>query len=435
MLRALAVLLVLLPSLARGAACGPTYGADGIAVTGDGEVVFTHFEDPRIGRFFPASGRFDEAATTDAAGLSGVALDARRGLVWSVAFDSGRLVRYATASRTFATIELGNLVLNERGGLALAADGSLWAMTARPAEDGLVGGRLHRVSAAGSVAETVALPVESFRSAVLTLDGKGRPWVAVAPQAGGPVGFWTLGRRGFRLAATVEAGPAVGGMAFDRSGRLWFTAPDRNAVGRIERGHVHWVALPSPDSVPVAVVAARDGAVWVTEWGARKLARIAPDGSLREYPMPPEEDAPLALAFGPDGVVWFSTLLNYDLFRLDAGTGEITTVAVPPPAKAPDGLRALAAGCPMPMTGAAVPAAPLPAARHPAGHPSDAAATFERRCNTECHTWYRVERAARRRTGWSATVDRMIEVNGAPVTAAERDLIVRYLDATYTAGR
>jgi hypothetical protein len=76
---------------------------------------------------------------------------------------------------------------------------------------------------------------------------------------------------------------------------------------------------------------------------------------------------------------------------------------------------------------------PVTAARHPRHYPSAEAARFEANCNTACHSWYRVERVAARRTDWTATVDRMIELNGAPLAPDGREAVIRYLNATYTA--
>src|SRR3989339_866070 len=101
-------LALLLPPQAVAAGCGPTYGADGIALDGKGNVWFTHFEDARIGRLSSGGGKFREylasvkanpVVTTQAGrvdkdefdysldnGFNGVTLDEKNGFLWTVRF-------------------------------------------------------------------------------------------------------------------------------------------------------------------------------------------------------------------------------------------------------------------------------------------------------------------------------------------------------------
>lgn len=73
------------------------------------------------------------------------------------------------------------------------------------------------------------------------------------------------------------------------------------------------------------------------------------------------------------------------------------------------------------------------AVRHPTGFPEDkGAVVFENNCHTACHTWYRMDKAANRRSDWGPTVDRMIEFNKAAIIPADRDAIVDYLNRHYT---
>ena len=45
--------------------------------------------------------------------------------------------------------------------------------------------------------------------------------------------------------------------------------------------------------------------MWFTETSARKIGRIAPDGAISEYPIG-DPSVPCAIAAGPDGALWFS---------------------------------------------------------------------------------------------------------------------------------
>jgi streptogramin lyase len=437
------------------AACGPTYGADGIAVAADGAVWLTHFEDTRLARLDPIGGTFREVLTSNAAspvaatqtgrttgghfdysadrGLSGIALDETRGAVWSVQFNTGRVVRFAMADESFRVVELDGLILGARGPLALAADGSLWIVTAVPARNRLEAGILYRLAPDGTIAEARPLPVAAFSSVALALSPTGRPWVALTPDGGHSAEFLVAEKDGFRQIAPGGLGRGIAGLAFDQRERAWFSSPSRNAVGMLVEGRVEWHALPTPDALPIQVVAGRDGAMWVTEWEGRKLARIDTAGTIREYRLPSEEDGPLTLAPGRDGEIWLSALFSYDLLRLDPASGEFRRLAVPIPANWFTEATSPFSTCDVSMVTEVPDAHPVAAARHPRHFPSTEAARFEASCNTACHSWYRVERVAGRRTDWTATVDRMIELNGAPLASDGREAVIRYLNATYTA--
>jgi streptogramin lyase len=455
MLRLAAIGLALGLAGPAWAACGPTYGADGIAVAADGAVWLTHFEDARLARLDPAGGTFREVLTSKAAspvvttqagrtangqfdyspdrGLSGIALDETRGALWSVQFNTGRVVRFAMADESFRFVELDGLILGARGPLALAADGSLWIITAQPGRGRLEAGILYRLAPDGTIAEARPLPIAAFSSVALALSPEGRPWVALTPDGGHSAEFLVAESTGFRRVAPGGLGRGIAGMAFDQRGRTWFTSPSRNAVGVLAEGRVDWHALLTPDAMPIQVVPDRDGAMWVTEWEGRKLARIDTIGIIREYPLPPEEDGPITLAPGRNGEIWLSALFSYDLLRLDPTDGSYRRLAVPTPSNWFTEAASPFSTCNIGKMAETPDTYPVTAERHPRHYPSTEAARFETSCNTACHSWYRVERVAGRRTEWTATVDRMIELNGAPITPDGREAVIRYLNATYTA--
>jgi streptogramin lyase len=444
------------------ASCGPTYGADGIAVDRGGRVWFTHYEDTRIARLAPGDGGFHEyLASRDAnafaatqagriaggsfdysldTGFTGIALDERRGALWTARFNGNRLVRFSLRDHGFAEIELPARIVHARGPLPMAPDGSLWLLVAAPAQSGTgsENARLIRVTSEGKLAQQLPLPADTGGGASLALDSQGRPWLALMSARGGRASIFRLDGRRLRRHPTPDLGSVIAGMAFDRQDRLWLAVPDKNAIVRLTADKIDSFLLPTPKAFPNAVFVSPQGEVWFTEWDGGRLGRILRDGAIREYPLPREEEMPVTLAFDGDGGVWFSTLFNYALFRLDPRSGNIRQFAVPPPANWFEAAAATSSYCVVPArdTAAAPPEAqPLQAARHPRGLGEDAAAAiFERNCNTQCHSWYRVERAAERRTDWGATVDRMIEINGARfIEPGERKAIIRYLDANYAA--
>lgn len=386
------------------AACGPTYGADGIAVAADGAVWLTHFEDARVARLDPVGGTFREILTSKAAspvastqagriaggqfdyspdrGLSGIALDETRGTLWSVQFNTGRVARFSLAEESFRFVDLDGLILGARGPLALAADGSLWIVTAQPGHNRLESGILYRLAPDGTVAETRPLPVAAFSSVALALAPEGRPWVALTPEGGDSAEILIAEPNGFRRVAPGGLGRGIAGMAFDRRGNAWFTAPSRNAVGTLTDGRVEWHSLPTPNAMPIQVVPGRDGAMWVTEWEGRKLARIDAAGSIREYPLPPEEDGPITLVPGRNGEIWLSALFSYDLLRLDPADGSFRRLSVPPPANWFTEATSPFSTCEIGKVAEIPVSHPVAAARHPRHYPSTLRAVSPDRAET-----------------------------------------------------
>lgn len=443
---------------AAAAGCGPTYGADGIGLDRGGAVWFTHFEDTRIARLEPDVGRFREhladtrsspIVTTQVgrikngtfdyladSGFSAMVLDEERGYVWATRFNSDRLARFSLKNERFQEFRFGTPLVHSRGTLPLSPDGSLWLLSASPDPHGLGKGKLVRFAPGGRIAAELPLPAKTFASPAVAVDVRGRPWIAFTPLASRKPVLFTLSRGRLKRQSLPDVGTYITGMAFDGRDSLWLTAPERNAVVRYGQGKATFYAVPTPESFPHQIFAAPDGQVWFTEWNGHRIGRIDASGTIREYPLPPEEESPLTLAFAPDGAVWFSTLFSYALFRLDPQTGAIKEFSVPPPSNwFQDSAKASMACAVSSRQALETESAPLPPARHPAGASGDPdAALFEKSCNTRCHSWYRVERAAQRRTDWSATVDRMIRLNGASfIGTAERERILRYLNRQYAA--
>jgi virginiamycin B lyase len=66
------------------------------------------------------------------------------------------------------------------------------------------------------------------------------------------------------------------------------------------------IQLP-PNSRPGNLVLAKDGALWVSEWSIDSLARIDPDGSIRQYKLKSGPgNGPYEAVQGPDGQMWFN---------------------------------------------------------------------------------------------------------------------------------
>ena len=108
--------------------------------------------------------------------------------------------------------------------------------------------------------------------------------------------------------------------------------------------------VPSADAWPMNIAAGPDGNLWLTEWSRHVIARITPEGVIKEFPLPPAGNCPLApldITAGPDGNLWFttSTCVYYHdgpqqttpLIGRITPAGVVTTFPVPAP---PQGIGA-----------------------------------------------------------------------------------------------
>lgn len=62
--------------------------------------------------------------------------------------------------------------------------------------------------------------------------------------------------------------------------------------------------LPDPVAKPHAITATDSGDCWFTEWGANRIGRIDPSGSITELDLPTSSSEPHGITIGPDGAVW-----------------------------------------------------------------------------------------------------------------------------------
>jgi sugar lactone lactonase YvrE len=307
-------------------------------------------------------------------------------------------------------------------------------------------GKVVRVAPDGKI-DAWPFPVAQFLGGgALTLDRQGRPWVAAVPVGGTASELYAWDGAAFQRQALPDAG-SIGGLYGDTDGSLWLSLPDRNAIGKLRDGKLELIPLPTPEASPGVLAGDGRGNLWFTEWHGRNLGRIGPDGALKEFPLPPEEEIPLAVKPDGAGKVWFSAAFNYSLFRLDPETGRTEEFPVPVPANwsknAAQGLssctvrrkqmaRSEQAAVRAETSSATEQMVQSGVLRHPKGFPRNKdAVLFEQQCQTARHTWYRMDKAAPRRSDWGPTVDRMVEFNGAAIGDQERARIIRYLNKHY----
>jgi streptogramin lyase len=87
------------------------------------------------------------------------------------------------------------------------------------------------------------------------------------------------------------------------------------------------IPIPTPNAAPVGIAVGPDGAMWFTENNANKIGRLSA-GSLTEYPIPTAASSPYAITAGSDGALWFTELFGNNIGRITT-SGAITEFPIP----------------------------------------------------------------------------------------------------------
>ncbi|MEO8432096.1 MAG: hypothetical protein ABI592_11355 [Acidobacteriota bacterium] len=78
------------------------------------------------------------------------------------------------------------------------------------------------------------------------------------------------------------------------------------AVGPFPRAAAQTFSeFPVPGGAPAVITAGPDGRLWFTEPAAERIGRISIDGAVTEFPLP-AGSRPFGIAAGPDGKLWFA---------------------------------------------------------------------------------------------------------------------------------
>ena len=127
----------------------------------------------------------------------------------------------------------------------------------------------------------------------------------------------------------VDADPH--GLGIGPDGKtVWFTGKTQNTVGRVlGDGGVLNFKLPTPDALPIYIVAGPDGNMWFTELTGNKIGRVTNAGVVTEFSIPTPNSRPIAIVPDPSAqALWFSQEAGNNVARIDT-SGKITEFAVP----------------------------------------------------------------------------------------------------------
>jgi len=128
--------------------------------------------------------------------------------------------------------------------------------------------------------------------------------------------------------STYKTGLDAGATPYDLSngpnGDLWFTDNGAEGVGYITTsGTIHEFAAPSGD-IPLQIVAGSDGNLWFYSAGVTpSIVKMTPAGAFAASPMPAGGDIEDNMVLGPDGDIWFSDMGTTSIGKI-APSGTIT---------------------------------------------------------------------------------------------------------------
>lgn len=100
-------------------------------------------------------------------------------------------------------------------------------------------------------------------------------------------------------------------------------------------------SLPSSSSSAGNVCSGPDGAIWFMDTGTGSVGRMAVDGRVVEYPVPPSGNDPVNLvgcAFGPDNRLYFGEQNYKKVVAFNPTTHLFKKIALPPPNNAMAGM-------------------------------------------------------------------------------------------------
>ena len=123
------------------------------------------------------------------------------------------------------------------------------------------------------------------------------------------------------------------GLAIDKQGKVWVCRMSADRMGIIDpkSGRISELVM-GPGSRPRRVAASPDGTLWVTLYGAGKLAQVDPAEVkvIREYPMPAGANGgPYAVTVDGAGHVFANEIETDTVAMLDPGTGKFRVFKLP----------------------------------------------------------------------------------------------------------
>jgi virginiamycin B lyase len=192
------------------------------------------------------------------------------------------------------------------GSVVAGADGNAWF-----SGDGYIG----RMDRAGNVTRFSA-PASTSSPLAAGPDGA---LYFTTPETVGRMttdGQYTLARTGLAGVAAIAPGPGGSMWLGATGGVVEARVSDLARAANVAGGDVQASAARSSGG-PSMMVRGPDGALWFVEANQPAIGRMAADGSVTDFPLPPEFAGEVAgLVSGPDGGIWFTAPKGFRVGRL-----------------------------------------------------------------------------------------------------------------------
>lgn len=228
------------------------------------------------------------------------------GLVLGVPVAIARLSRVSLRAFSVRHSTIGTWTQPALWNIVRGVNGTVW-FSATGASDSTPYSAIGSVSATGRVREFVLPGHASVASLGRGQDGKIWFTAVNADQLTSEVGRITTSGRLIVVATGLS--PLVNGIAAGPGGDMW--VGDQSNVYRVTpRGAVTTFALPTPYTA-FNLVQGPDGNMWFTSVltldgpHPDAIGRITPGGKMRFFTIPSNDSAPDGIAVGPDRNLWF----------------------------------------------------------------------------------------------------------------------------------
>jgi virginiamycin B lyase len=433
-------------------ACRP-FGSYDFVEDRAGGIWFTEGDNNAVSRLAPdGSVRTFPLPTPNAEPIS-LALD-RRGNLWFIESDAARIGRLGRDGKIVEFPPTDghpiDIRVDRKGEAWFTQMGPHYAGGGREgshAGHGSHGGsKVGRIPTDGRVKD---YPIAEGWPSGLAIDRRDRVWVAVLVPSGNPEEkaasrgkLAELGRDGHWRVVFERERSCPMNLTPAPDGSLWFSDRCRGTIERRWANGRFQVFRPHPDTFAQKMSLATDGTLWFADSGRNKLGRITPQGRIEYLDRPDETDAPFAVLATRRGDLVFSEFYNYNINRLTrGGVFEEHLVQI----DARHDAREVREGEVCYVKFASVLADKREMDRRRAEEvragkfkpaPDGAEKLAEAKC-LGCHDARRL--ILSRRTDWAPSIGRMEEYmkirKVAPLTAGEKQSLVRYFNTNYSFGR